>query len=87
MLVVRATERMVRRRENQAQNRPAGAEGEVRKFPNEPTGTCGFWRDSGEKKPTEKGWLFNDWWRRRESNPRPEVLYRQFYILSVVFWI
>ena len=22
------------------------------------------------------------WWRRRESNPRPQVLYRQFYILS-----
>jgi hypothetical protein len=22
------------------------------------------------------------WWRRRESNPRPEALYRQFYILS-----
>ncbi|MEY3263482.1 MAG: hypothetical protein RL717_959 [Pseudomonadota bacterium] len=39
-------------------------------------------RDSGEKKPTETGWFFNDWWRRRESNPRPEVLYRQFYILS-----
>ncbi len=39
-------------------------------------------RDSGEKKPTENGWFFNDWWRRRESNPRPEVLYRQFYILS-----
>jgi len=23
------------------------------------------------------------WWRRRESNPRPQVLYRQFYILSL----
>lgn len=23
-----------------------------------------------------------EWWRRRESNPRPEALYRQFYILS-----
>jgi hypothetical protein len=22
------------------------------------------------------------WWRRRELNPRPEALYRQFYILS-----
>ncbi len=38
----------------------------------------------GEKKPTEIGWFFNKWWRRRESNPRPEALYRQFYILSVV---
>jgi len=24
------------------------------------------------------------WWRRRELNPRPQVLYRQFYILSHV---
>jgi hypothetical protein len=24
------------------------------------------------------------WWRRRESNPRPQALYRQFYILSHV---
>ena len=24
------------------------------------------------------------WWRRRESNPRPQALYRQFYILSRV---
>jgi hypothetical protein len=22
------------------------------------------------------------WWRRRELNPRPQALYRQFYILS-----
>src|SRR3954447_11929015 len=28
-------------------------------------------------------WMIN-WWRRRESNPRPQVLYRQFYILSHV---
>jgi hypothetical protein len=27
---------------------------------------------------------FESWWRRRESNPRPQVLYRQFYILSLV---
>ena len=26
------------------------------------------------------------WWRRRVSNPRPEVLYRQFYIFSVAIW-
>lgn len=23
------------------------------------------------------------WWRRGESNPRPEILYRAFYILSL----
>ncbi|CAG9932422.1 protein of unknown function [Candidatus Nitrotoga arctica] len=25
-----------------------------------------------------------NWWRRRELNPRPQALYRQFYILSQV---
>ncbi len=38
----------------------------------------------GKKKPTPKGWFFLYWWIRRESNPRPKVLYRQFYILSPV---
>lgn len=28
-------------------------------------------RDSGEKKPTETGWFFNDWWWNTEPNPRP----------------
>ncbi len=26
------------------------------------------------------------WWRRRESNPRPKALYRQFYMRSQVVW-
>jgi len=34
--------------------------------------------------------LWNDksryWWRRRELNPRPQVLYSQFYILSLAIW-
>jgi hypothetical protein len=34
------------------------------------------------KKPPQ-GWLFV-WWRRRESNPRPQALYRQYYMLSLV---
>jgi hypothetical protein len=37
-----------------------------------------------EKNPTDKGWAFGKWWSRRESNPRPQVLYRAFYILSSV---
>ena len=37
---------------------------------------------SNQKKCHHKGDIFFDWWRRRESNPRPEALYRQFYILS-----
>ena len=28
--------------------------------------------------------FLNRWWRRRESNPRPQALYRQFYILSTI---
>src|SRR5690606_1201552 len=27
------------------------------------------------------------WWSRRESNPRPQVLYDQFYMLSRSIWI
>ena len=27
---------------------------------------------------------FYVWWSRRESNPRPQALHRQFYILSLV---
>jgi hypothetical protein len=30
------------------------------------------------------GFIFEYWWRRRESNPRPQALYRQFYILSTI---
>ena len=25
------------------------------------------------------------WWRRGESNPRPKVLYKAFYILSQIY--
>ena len=49
---------------------------------------------SGNKKPASVyscGFLYSfgllrtlNWWRRRESNPRPQVLYSQFYILSHV---
>ncbi|CAM8656010.1 hypothetical protein MCEGEM3_00207 [Oxalobacteraceae bacterium] len=42
---------------------------------------------SPQKNTALAGGIFLKWWRRRESNPRPEVLYRQFYILSVVIWI
>jgi len=35
-----------------------------------------------EKCPTAYTVGHKYWWRRRESNPRPQILYRQFYILS-----
>ena len=38
-----------------------------------------------KKIPTDKGWDFWCWWSRGESNPRPEALYSQVYILSLPF--
>lgn len=26
------------------------------------------------------------WWSRRESNPRPQIFHRQFYMLSRLIW-
>ena len=38
--------------------------------------------------PVKNGrhWM-TTWWRRRESNPRPQVLHSQDYMLSLVVWI
>ena len=38
-----------------------------------------------KKIPTGKSWDFVKWWRRRESNPRPQVLRLWFYMRSQVF--
>ncbi len=35
-----------------------------------------------KKIPTDKGWDFGKWWSWRESNPRPQAIIRQFYMLS-----
>ena len=51
------------------------------------TAFCGFASgqvDHLKKQNRLAAVLFFDWWRRRESNPRPEALYRQFYMLSAV---
>jgi hypothetical protein len=41
-----------------------------------------------EKKKANRGRLaFRYWWSRGGSNPRPQVLYRQFYIRSPVIWL
>ena len=37
---------------------------------------------SGKKIPTETGWDLVTWWSRRELNPRPQALCRQFYMFS-----
>jgi len=79
---VRNAERNGRKRENQAENRPGGAVGEVRKFPHEPARTRGNTRDRTRKNPNSDELGFWYWWSRRESNPRPQVLYEQFYMRS-----
>jgi len=38
----------------------------------------------GDKKSPEMSPGFGYWWSRRESNPRPQILHSQFYILSSV---
>ena len=43
-------------------------------------------RGNGQKKSQpDKGWDFTLWWRRRESNPRPQALCRRFYMCSLSF--
>lgn len=38
-----------------------------------------------KKGPPLRVALFFDWWRRRESNPRPQALYSRSYMLSHFF--
>jgi hypothetical protein len=59
---VRNAERNGRKRENQAENRPGGAVGEVRKFPHEPARTRGNTRDRTRKNPNSDELGFWYWW-------------------------
>ena len=43
--------------------------------------------EQAKKIPTDKSWDFEYWWRRRDSNPRPQVLHSQDYMLSLVIWV
>ena len=67
----RGTERNGQKRENQAQNRPGSAEGEVRKFPHEPARTRGNTRDRPRKNPNsdELGFLY--WWCVADAGSSP----------------
>ena len=38
-----------------------------------------------EKSPTDKGWALGKWWSWRELNPRPQALFGQIYMFSVLF--
>ena len=78
----RDAERNGRKRESQAQNRPGGAVGEVRKIPHEPTRTRGNTRERTKKIPNSDELGIVYWWSRGELNPRPQALCRQFYMRS-----
>ena len=67
--------------------RPIRVAGEVRRLPQEPPTTRGNRRDQARKNPNRERLGFHYWWRRRGSNPRPEILYGEFYILSLANWI
>ncbi len=55
--------------------------------PQESAGVPANTRERARKKANSELLTFVYWWRRRESNPRPQALYSKFYILSPVFWI
>src|SRR4030043_1987300 len=45
-----------------------------------------LWATSEKKKPFNfKGLFSANWWRRRESNPRPETFRQNIYIHSLYF--
>ncbi len=83
----RGTERNGQKRENQAQNRPGSAEGEVRKFPHEPARTRGNTRDRPRKNPNSDELGFCIWWSWGDLNPRPQAFFVQFYMCSRLIWI
>lgn len=59
---VRNAERNGRKRENRTQNRPSGAVGEVRKFPQEPARTRGGTRQQTKKIPNSDELGIVYWW-------------------------
>ena len=53
--------------------------------PQESAGVPANTRERARKKANSELLTFVYWWSRGGSNPRPQALYRQFYILSPVF--
>lgn len=53
----------------------------VRRNPHEYAGTGAI----RQKKPQPHGLGFCDWWSWRELNPRPQALFGQIYMFSVLF--
>ena len=58
----RDTERIGRKRQNRAQNRPGGAVGEVRNLPHEPATTRGNTRQRKKKIPNSDELGIVYWW-------------------------
>ena len=40
-----------------------------------------------EKALNNQGFSLELWWRWGDSNPRPEALYSEFYMLSLIIWV
>ena len=84
-LGVRNAERNGRKREKQAKNRPGGALGEVRKFPQEPARTRGNTLQQTKKIPNSDELGICIWWSWGDLNPRPQAFFAQFYMCSRLF--
>ena len=65
---------------------PAAGEVAREESPHESAGVPANTRERARKKANRERLTFIYWWSRRESNPRPKVLYSKFYILSPFIW-
>src|SRR5690606_23696372 len=58
---------------------------EVRRLPQESPRTRGSRRDRARKNPNRERLGFHYWWRWRDLNPRPLMIFLRLYMLSPVF--
>src|SRR5690606_27760528 len=80
-----AGEKNGREREEGGLGRGQGPDAEVRRLSQEAPRTRGNQRDQARKSPNRERLGFWYWWRRRESNPRPQALRSRTYMLSRLF--
>lgn len=66
---------------------PEVGETVVAESPQESAGVPANTRECARKKANREWLALMYWWSRRESNPRPQVLYDQFYMRSRSIWI
>ena len=77
---------MARREWNAARNWRMGGPAKSAGFRRNPPTTRGNRRKKARKNPNRERLGFHYWWRRRESNPRPQVLCLEIYMLSPVYF-